>query len=67
MLAAGIEKYGAAHLLRHSFAVHMLEKGMDSRFISEFLRHESMETTQNYLGLDVKMLREQFDKNFEQE
>ena len=65
MLEAGIDKYGAAHLLRHSFAVHMLEKGMDSRYITEFLRHESMETTQNYLGLDLKMLREQFDSKFE--
>jgi len=37
---------------------------MDSRYITEFLRHESMETTQNYLGLDLKMLREQFDSKF---
>jgi len=65
MLEAGIEKYGAAHLLRHSFAVHMLEKGMDSRYITEFLRHESMETTQNYLGVDLKILRYQFDSKFE--
>ena len=53
----GIYKEGAAHCFRHTFAIQMLEKGMDSRYISEFLRHESMKTTQRYLSLDVRHLR----------
>ena len=64
MRKAGIENQGAAHLLRHSFAVHMLERGMDSCYISEFLRHEEVNTTKTYLGVDVRMLRKEFDERF---
>jgi len=59
-----IEKEGACHLLRHTFAVHMLENGADSRIIQELLGHESLETTARYTQLDVRRLKKVYDACF---
>ncbi|HOP32484.1 MAG TPA: site-specific tyrosine recombinase XerD [Candidatus Hydrothermia bacterium] len=57
-LKAGISKNIYPHILRHTFATHMLKNGCDLRTLQLFLGHSSMITTQIYTHLDRKYLRE---------
>jgi site-specific recombinase XerD len=55
---AGIERKVTPHAMRHSFATHLVDEGVDIRLIQEMLGHESPATTQRYTHISQARLHE---------
>jgi site-specific recombinase XerD len=56
--AAGLSKSVTVHTLRHSFATHLLEQGVDIRVIQDLLGHRHIKTTVGYARVAVDLIRQ---------
>ncbi|HEY8313541.1 MAG TPA: site-specific tyrosine recombinase/integron integrase [Candidatus Baltobacteraceae bacterium] len=58
---SGLQKHVTPHVMRHSFATHLLENGADIVTIKELLGHESLSTTQIYTNVSLEHMRSSYE------
>ena len=56
--AAGLDTSVTVHTLRHSFATHLLEQGVDIHVIQDLLGHRNIKSTTRYARVAVNMIRQ---------
>jgi integrase/recombinase XerD len=56
--AAGLGKYVTVHTLRHCFATHLLEQGVDIRVIQDLLGHRHINATSRYARVGINTIRQ---------
>lgn len=58
---AEIKKNVTPHVLRHSYATHLLKRGVDIRIIQQLLGHSSILSTQIYTNVEMDIIRNVYD------
>lgn len=67
ILFAGLNPKISCHKLRHTFATHSLQKGMDIRLIQRQLGHQKLSTTEKYTKISDEFLSKEYDKAWEKQ